>query len=486
VTPVLSERIPSTVPPESRGRLGWALGLLLLTLLGWGVRTAVLDAVAPVQLTGDEAYYVGTAVQLAQGKGHGSGGLRHAYWPPAQSFFLSLFVDVERLDGRRTTPEQRRTLMEAEVLLGALLVTLIALLGGALFDRRTGLLAGLLAALYPTFIGYSHYLWAETLFLVLCTGAFLCLVLAQRRRSLPGAAAAGVLFGAAALTREIGLLLAGASALWLLWVTRDGAATTWRQQLAPRALAQAALLLSLCAAVILPWTVRNYLLLDRFVPISTVGWASIFEGNTFGDNWLHPDHEALREFRRENASLSGEVERMEHTRREALREILEEQPLWLFKKLLRNTALLFSPDSFVFKKISRGCYSNLTRPRIRFTLVSTTGLYLLVLLAGLVGIAAVRGEGRRALPLLVFGVVLTLHVLANASSRYRLPLMPFLMVYAAYALSHGRAVLGQLSRPAALVCLALGLYALAWCAPYFAADAVSLWERGTYVLPNRP
>jgi hypothetical protein len=59
----------------------------------------------------------------------------------------------------------------------------------------------------------------------------------------------------------------------------------------------------LCAAVIAPWTYRNYLLFDKFVPVVSHPWHEIWKGynplttggmnNSLGKgNWIHPERDA--------------------------------------------------------------------------------------------------------------------------------------------------------------------------------------------------
>jgi 4-amino-4-deoxy-L-arabinose transferase-like glycosyltransferase len=452
--------------------------LILLAFLSLSVRFGTYWAVGPVDLTGDEVRYVRAASQLRQGDGYGVGGTRDARWPPAQSFFLSLFLS----ESRTSTPDFRsldpRSLIGPQLALAALLALLTALLGRALFDSKTALLAGLLAALYPTFVGYSHYFWSETLLMVLTTAALILAIRAARNNRLLEAALAGLLFGVAGLTREIAVLLAvGTSIWWIVTVPRLDRR---------RATARALLMLVCSGIVILPWTVRNFRLLDRFVPVSTVFWMGMREGNTLqSENWLRPNRQQLTSFRAQMASFSDEWQGVEFAQREALELIQREQPTWIFKKLVRNSALLFGPDSFVFKKISRGCYGEPALWAVRLVLVSTLLAYLGIVIGGLFGITTSPDLRRRLLPVLVLSIIAVVHILAQASSRYRLPLMPLLMVYAAAWATAGFPLrrLSPRSLVACALCLAI---LLGWCVPYFWNDALALWSSGTYSDPWRP
>lgn len=80
----------------------------------------------------------------------------------------------------------------------------------------------------------------------------------------------GVLFGALALTRPEYLAIAGLVALVVFSREARG---DWR-----RSLARAAIFLVGLVVIVAPWTVRNAVVLDRFVPISTGGGQVLFAG----------------------------------------------------------------------------------------------------------------------------------------------------------------------------------------------------------------
>lgn len=408
----------------------------------------------PVRPLGDELYYALVAANLASGLGHVYGRNSLALRPPAQAFALSLFADpgtlLARSPGAGASPsvvlEGLRPLVRFEVLLGTLLVLATAGLGTALFDRRTGLVAGLVAALYPNFVAYSHYLWSETLFSLLVTSALAGLVAAERRRSAALAALSGLAFGMAALARELAIPVAVAGAAFLL-VRAPGAARR-------AAAARAGWLLACAALVVLPWTLRNRAVLGRTVPVSTVGWIAVGEGNALdGWRWLHPASPGRRAFRARVHEIQGEVARADFAQRVTLARIAAEQPGWIFEKLARNLPLLLSPEAGPIYKLRNGSYGEVSAGALGLLTALVVASYVLVFAAAVLGFAA--APGRRLLAGLVLGVVVAVHVTANAVSRFRMPWMPILIVYAAHAALLGRAGLGALSRRARYACTAV-------------------------------
>jgi cation transport ATPase len=96
--------------------------------------------------------------------------------------------------------------------------------------------------------------------------------------------------------------------------------------------------------------------------------------------------------------------------------------------------------------------------------------YALVAGFGAFGIAAARRDRRRLFACLVLATVVGLHVLANANSRFRMPWMPLVMVYAAHAALGGRALVAGLRRREVLAASAATLVVVGICVSYFWVD----------------
>ena len=469
----LGEAIDEATPVET-GHRRTLLALAAVTLIGGLLRLHF--AAFPVKPIGDEVYYLQMARSIAAGEGHTAQNSL-ALRPPAHPWLLSFFVDTD-LPADAPVVDQVRPLVRLQVVLGTLLIALTACLTWLLFGPRAALVASSIAALYPTLIAYSHYLWSETFFSVLILGGLIEVVLVARTGSWWHALAAGVLFGVGTLTREVALPVAAMCALWWLWMAppdRRGVA-----------LAQGAGMLVACLAVVAPWTYRNHRVLGRFVPVASIGWLAMREGNTLpSGSWLHPDPEGLREWRRQYFALS-EMEAADMARRETLQLIAEEQPSWIFEKLVRTTVLLLSPDSGIFKKLSRGGYGEVGLAGVRVVLVATILTYLGVAVLGVIGMSLRPGRGLVLLPVLIFAVVFAVHLIANATSRFRVPWMPLVMAYAGHAVVSWRTIPEVITGRRRTILASALFLVLGGCTVYFLEDAVSLWEKATYVDPSRP
>lgn len=144
--------------------------------------------------------------------------------------------------------------------LGALAVFLVYLIARRVWSRRIGLLAAGLAAVFPPLVLLSRDLLSESLFIVFELGAVLCVLEFRRLRAMRWAAAAGLLCGLAALTRNPGPALAVPVILGL-WVVRPALSR-------PAVRAPALALLCMLLAI-LPWTVRNAIEFGRPIPITS-------------------------------------------------------------------------------------------------------------------------------------------------------------------------------------------------------------------------
>lgn len=459
---------------------------LLLALaavaLGGLLRWAVMDATFPVHPVGDELYYARVAGNIAAGEGHlfDSPDLR-ALRPPANSYLLS--VVITDADGpTRYFPLPLRRVMRLQVVIGTLLIAASGVLAYTLFGARAAVIACAIAALYPTFVAFSHYFWSESLFALLVTLALSTAVLAEQRRSSLGLVLfAGALFGLSALTREVGLVIAGCCGLW--WVAFAGPDGR------VRALGRATLLVGSALLVVLPWTVRNYAELNHFVPISTIGWFTTAEGNLSVDSDPTVSYQKRRRsFINEYLQHPEEIARMQFARTRALEEIRSAGPLWFGKKLIRNLPPLLQPDSFLFYKLGMRAYGDVSLGSVRMLVLAHAVTYLGIVALAVMGASIVSRPAPRHLLLLILSAVVLLHVATLANSRYRVPLMPFVISFAAFALSHWRELPRRLAgRRRGFVAIVLFAFSLA-CIPGFSEDSYAsrCWTHGVDALRQKP
>lgn len=161
-----------------------------------------------------------------------------------------------------------RWIQAAHCALSIATVYLIFLLGWLLFSRRAGWIALILASFYPHFIYYTSPVLRETFLTFMSTAALYILIWAHRRGSFSSFLTAGSFCSLLALTNTSFLpfcLLAAPLALY--WIHRP------RQ---PRFLPLGAAYLAPLILIYSLWPLRNYLVFRTWILGSTAGGGGIF------------------------------------------------------------------------------------------------------------------------------------------------------------------------------------------------------------------
>ncbi len=278
------------------GRVGLA-ALVAILLLGLGLRMAeAWDGRPPVY---DAAAYAEIADRLADGDGFSLGG---GATQPASNYSPGLPLLVGGIY-EVTGGEHERFARVLLALIGSLAVLFTYLIGRRLSRPMAGLIGAFAVAVYPALLEYQGMLMGEPLAATLLSGAVLAILWASDRgstvqRAGPAAAALphvlgrfassamgdprhrvthatrwslpGLLLGGLAMVRPEYLSVAVLVAAVVLAWSRPH----WRA-----GLVNAAALLAGVALIVAPWTVRNAVVLDRFVPVSTGGGQVLFAGS---------------------------------------------------------------------------------------------------------------------------------------------------------------------------------------------------------------
>lgn len=407
-------------PRRARTGRWFVVSVLALAAL---VRIAVVvvdDDYVPVN---DSLHFDLLATSIANGDGFGEAALPFADGPTAYRaplYPLTLGA-VYAVAGDHSWTAGRL----ANALVGTVLVGLVGLVSSQLWSRRVGAVALVLAAVHPTLVLHGSGLQLEATLATLALAATAAAL--QHRRAPRGLwwpAAAGVLAGLAILSRETGLLLLPGLAL-LVWTARAGGERRW---------AAPALVVGLAVATVAPWTIRNAVALDAFVPVSTSGGYSL--AGTYNQTSLdHPDFPGiwlpaeqdphLRDVIVEAAPLT-EVE-LDRTMREEAIDFVLDDPLSVPEVAFWNTVRLFDLDG-----------TEHALHYARFVPYPHTLTRVAVYSSWLVGLAALAGLARRAgrgtpLAVWIFPLaVLCLHAALSGTIRYRASIEPFTVALAAF------------------------------------------------------
>jgi 4-amino-4-deoxy-L-arabinose transferase-like glycosyltransferase len=249
--------------PERQGKRTLIV-LALILVLGLGLRA--YRVAEPLASPGDDAhaYYALSKALYVEGSYGGPTFHDSSDWSPgAPLLFAASFYAT---GGAR---EGVGRIVEA--LLGVAAIVVVFLLGSRIACRPAGLVAAFGVAVYPPFIHSTGALMSEPAAIFTLPAAVLAFLWAGEQARLRAWLLPGLLFGLTALIRPEYLVVAVAFALFAF--VKVGRQRGWLPGLAGAALLVAAFLLP-----IVPWTIHNAVVLDRFVPISTGGGKALYVG----------------------------------------------------------------------------------------------------------------------------------------------------------------------------------------------------------------
>jgi len=398
---------PKLAPSDRRA-------LVALTVAAFLDRAEYLLLEQRCALTGDEPSWIELGRQLGR-PAIAFSPLRSdlVFYPPVYPYFVGALF---RAFGAMSA------VLWAQVVLGALVVPVVGRVGARCFGAGAGLLAAAAAAFYPELVWYSAHYWSETVFLLLLWAAVERSLAADAEGSMRTSAAAGVLFGLTTLTRELALYLVPIVVIWMLRPRAGTPPSAWLRP--PRAaLASAGTLVLATVLTIAPWTIRNAVVFHAFIPVSTMGGLNLWQGNT---RLTHLQiYEVL-------AGVGGPVAQDRYCRRMAWETIAARQPVWVFEKLVEQMPEFWKAGSEVLDHlVGRDACGPLSAARLVSIELVLVLPYLALLGLLLVGLACLRFSAGAGLLLVLAAAYNAAHVVAYATTRFRLPVMPVLFVVAA-------------------------------------------------------
>jgi len=375
------------------GKERFVVAVLIVALalrLAWGISRDPHQLYFP-----DSRQWNGIALNFLSGNGlivdEGTKALR----PPVYSLFLSFIYFVF---GR----ENLLAVRMIQALISSCTCLIVYLLAKKLFNAATAKISMAACAVYPFFIYYSGAVLTETLFIFILS---LIMLFLSGRRFLW----AGIFFGLGILCRPelIVFLFLALAGMFIVLPKKE-------------ALKRAIVMAAITGAILFPWTLRNYRVFHAYVPLTTMSGYTFYEGNSPynstggpGGALPFPDTRGM-----------GEVEKDRFLRQEAMRAIRENprrMPGLLWSKFKRLWNVRLNTDNPEFAS--------------RLTVLASMISFTPVLILFVIGLVVSWGRRRE----LVWLYFLTLHTTAInlvfvSSLRYRLPLEPFMIIVASYAL----------------------------------------------------
>ena len=294
------------------------------------------------------------------------------------------------------------------ILGGMLICFLVYLIGRRVANEVTGLVGAALAAVYGYFIYYNVALMTETFFIILILFSLYLSIKLKDKPSLARWMYLGIALGLATLLRQTILIVIPFLLLWLIWELRTRESHWWHF----------ALPVIIPVLMIVPWTIRNYLVYHQFLPLnSNAGYAFYASNNpNLETDWRNDV--VVVPVPKELAG-KNEAELNQALTQKGAEFILSNPKRYLLLTLDKSLEFFkFWPSS------ESGRMSNLVR-------VLSFGLYLPFMLFGLY---LSFSRWRSFAILYLFIVIHTgIHLLTWPAPRYRLPVDAVSMVFAGMA-----------------------------------------------------
>lgn len=247
----------------------WFLQALVgIVVFAAGVRLVYILGDDRFLIGGDGFDYFFSARRLADGLGYtrifqNSIGHPAAHHPPAWTTVLA----VVSWGGARSQQAAQLTASG----LGLVVVALVALVGRRYFDARSGLIAAVLAAVYPGFWLLEGNMLAEALALVMLGVLTLIVADLRDRPTVARSAAAGCVGALLILTRTEQVAF---MAVVVVPILLRAHGLPLAQRLVRIGVSAAA-----CVALLAPWGVYNTARFHEFVPLSTGDGSTLLAGN---------------------------------------------------------------------------------------------------------------------------------------------------------------------------------------------------------------
>jgi 4-amino-4-deoxy-L-arabinose transferase-like glycosyltransferase len=280
---------------------------------------------------------------------------------------------------------------------------------------------------HPSLLRYVADFHLETMLTFLFTLTIWLSVRFKERPSLGGAIQFGIAAGLATLTKAVVLLYPGVFAALFWWSERRASE---KKALLPPPVRTLAVVFVAMGLTIVPWTIRNYNVTGHFVPVTTGFSDAVLRGYIFSKTeyatlqrppYTDAENESNALFNKLCADKGTVWERDDYETDKILNEAMKAK-------------LAESPGGFV-RKFFVGLFTfwyEMTGPTTSLV-AGLTALGGWVLAA--VGLARSRREGQPAwlvlAPILYLNVLLALLL---ALGRYSVPVLPCLMVLAAFGL----------------------------------------------------
>ncbi len=380
----------------------------LIFIISLLARIAYIIPLSPAHLASDSWEWREIAAGILAGKGFGD-----AWRSPVYVFFL---VFVYKIFGFSVL-----AVRIVQAIVSAFNAGLIFITGKKIFNKRIGFLSGLIFAFYPYFIFFTGDILAETLYTFFISLSVYTLLLNFENDSLKTRIFCGVALGLTSLTKGS---FPPFFAFVFLWIFIRSKETFFKKIKIAASIFAAAFL------TILTWSVRNCLYYGHFTLVST-GGASFWLSNNpasikletvpaqdiKGDYW-DQNFQHWPEMRKKEIEKLGRIEGDKQFKREAWAFILSSPVNYL--KLMRMRL-------FHFWRL----WPKIAPKRNKLAAKLSSGWILPFGWLGII-LSFKRHWRKTVILIFLFATFSFVHMMFFSAVRYRVPIDPFIIIFASY------------------------------------------------------
>ena len=373
----------------------------------------------PSLFAADTGQYDDMACSLLNGNGFSLSGIPTAERPPLYSLFLA---GIYSLFG-----QSHLAVKLVQAILGAISCVIIYLIAKESFNHKVGLWSGIVMAFYPPLISTAGFILSEELTVILLAISILFLTRAIKRKQVRYYILTGIFLGLTTLCRSITLLFPIFLYFTLLFSSSK-----------KREFVLISILLVSMIATVAPWTIRNYIKFNAFIPCQTDRGANLWVGTHLpsdGPGGMPYGGITCR-------ATSADKEYKDPKDREAFLKVNRGlSPIEADKEYYREGIknILNNPSGYLrlcvekFKRywfwIPGGVEVLKPYPKIKLGLYI---VYYFVLLLAFLGVwVGLKENWRDKLPMLAIILYFTItHTLIFAVPRFHIPTMPYDLIFA--------------------------------------------------------
>ena len=407
--------------------------LILIVVSSFLIKLFFLIITKEMPLTNDPADYYQRAIALVEGRGY----LGSSYRPPLHPLFLAIIFYLFN-----------KSIVIArfsQVVLSSVNVLVIYGIGKRIFNKNIGLISALIFSLYPTFIFYSHTLWPENLFNLIFTSSLYLIIRYRDEKLKRDLIFAGILWGLASLAKATTVHFIPFIFLWFIINEK------YKKGFFKESVKEILIFSCFTFMVIAPWTYRNYLVHKHFVLISTNMGSMFRTGNNFASLFIPVDDCWSNDFTDGPLFLAMKDEyKIDKRLLRAGLHFVKDNKLLFIKKCLWEAYHLFTLDSFALRHLRGRIYGNLSLSTIRAVTMVVVSSFIIVMLLGSLGFVSSRNDKNKWLFIMFIAYTILIHSVTVSMSRYRLPFMPFFIIYTSFALYNFKTILREVTRSSRL------------------------------------